>query len=487
MTRRFGMLRLLLVTGFSREARRTSGWQARLLAYIARSPMAEGPLRAYAIEPLIRMLALASNLFPSLAYQPCVRSDMPVVPEPHPKQASRHSAVSLSPAGSADDSPGLNIFGHFSREIGIGEAARSLASSCQQAGLAVTRVDVDQVFAESATRLSETMQGQEQGHDQRRPIDLFYFNADTTLAAGRHLRALGHHSGYRIGFWHWEQSALPPRFHESFAELDEVWVPSRFVHEAIAPVAPIPVITIPHAVQFRPTPGVRRSDFGLPENKCLVLVMYDFHSFQERKNPRAAIAAFRAARVAEPTLALVIKTINARHHPAERQELEESLHDLPDLTIIDAALTRQQAWDLESCCDILLSLHRAEGFGLILAEMMFLGKPVVATGWSANMDFMDESNSVPVAFRLEPLARPVGPYEAGIPWAEPDVEHAAAALRRLASDRGLAKRLGRCGQETILRTLAPEVVGNRVRQRLEIISRWFPRAGARPFQALPRH
>ena len=208
--------------------------------------------------------------------------------------------------------------------------------------------------------------------------------------------------------------------------------------------------------------------------------MYDFHSFQERKNPQAAIAAFRQAKAAEPSLGLVIKTINAQHHQRERQELQEALRDVPDVTFIDAALTRQQAWDLEMCCDILLSLHRAEGFGLILAEMMSLGKSVVATGWSANMDFMDESNSLPVAFELKPLPRSIGPYEAGVLWAEPDIDHAAAALRRLVTDRDLAARLGHHARETIHRTLDPQVVGARVRQRLDVIERWFPRVGAAP-------
>jgi len=93
---------------------------------------------------------------------------------------------------------------------------------------------------------------------------------------------------------------------------------------------------------------------------------------------------------------------------------------------------------------------------------------------------MDESNSVPVAYTLAPLQRPVGPYEAGIPWAEPDVGHAAAALRRLATDPDLAARLGRAASESIRRALAPQVVGGRVRERLDVIRKWFPRADAVP-------
>lgn len=471
-----GMVRLLLAVGFSREARRTPGWPARLVRYVARSPKAAGPWRDYAVKPWLRLLSRMARAFRGFARRRIGRDGCAVDSETPPSRTRDHSADAppAQPAGS--DTTSVNILGYFSRELGIGEAARSLARSCESAGIPVEPIDVGALFEAPAMAAAASILPRQ----RQLPIDILFYNADMMPAAARHLRALGHHSGYRIGFWHWEQPVLPRRFHEAFAEVDEIWVPSRFVHEAIAPVAPVPVVTIPHAVEFAPTPGVSRADFGLPDDKCLVLVMYDFHSFQERKNPRAAVAAFRAAKTAEPSLGLVVKTINAGQHQRERHEIEETLRGVPDVTFIDAALTRQQTWDLEACCDILLSLHRAEGFGLILAEMMLLGKPVVATGWSANMDFMDESNSVPVAFALAPLPQPVGPYEAGIPWAEPDIDHAAAALRRLAADRDLAARLGRAASESIRRTLAPQVVGGRVRERLDVIRRWFPRAGAVP-------
>lgn len=473
---RLGMARLLLTVGLSREARLTPGWLARLLHAIADWPMAAGPLRACrdaAVLPLTRLLPHAARLLPGLGYRPCPRHEAAVGSAPAPKQPPRELAASPPPGTPGPDAPGVNVLGYFGRELGIGEAARSLAGSCEAADIPVTRIDVGELFEGSPIAADSSQR-------RHHAIDVLCYNADIALAAARHLRAVGHRSGYRVGLWHWEQPVLPQRFHDAFAEVDELWVPSTFIQEAVGPVAPVPVVRIPHAVRFAPTPGVRRAAFGLPEDKRLVLVMYDFHSFQERKNPRAAVAAFRLAKAAEPSLGLVVKTINAQHHHRERQELEEALRDLTDVTFIDAALTRQQAWDLEMCCDILLSLHRAEGFGLILAEMMYLGKSVVATGWSANMDFMDESNSVPVAFELRPLPRPIGPYEAGIPWAEPDVAHAAAALRRLVTDPDLAARLGHNARETIRQKLDPQVVGARIRERLDVVRRWFPRARAAP-------
>lgn len=472
-----GMARLLLTMGSSPEARRTSGWLARLLRVVAQKPMAKGPLRVgrdAVVGGLERLVAGAAWMAPSLAYRPARRVDGEALPASRITPGGRH-AVSPSRAPGAAVPP-VTIVGYFNRELGIGEAARSLAHACREGGITVEPIDVDELL--DAGRAG----GRTPGPAPRDPrsIDILCVNADTTPAAARSLRAIGHHAGYRIGLWHWEQPVLPPRFHEAFAEVDEIWAPSTFVHRAIASVAPVPVVTIPHAIRFAPTPGVGRAVFGLPDDKCLVLVMYDFHSVQERKNPQAALAAFLLAKAAEPALGLVIKTINAGYHPRERQELHALLRDVADVTVVDAALSRQQTWDLERCCDMLLSLHRAEGFGLILAEMMYLGKPVVATGWSANMDFMDDTNSVPIAYELVPLARPIGPYDAGVPWAEPDVEQAAAALRRLANDRDLAARLGRNARETIHRTLDPAVVGARIRERLGVIARWFPGAGAVP-------
>ena len=215
-----------------------------------------------------------------------------------------------------------------------------------------------------------------------------------------------------------------------------------------------------------------RERFGLERSRQLVLVMFDFFSFQERKNPQAAIAAFRLAAKTSPSLGLVVKTHNGAARPEKLAELRECLRDLPHVTFIDHVLTRQQTWDLESCCDILLSLHRAEGFGLGPAEMMYLGKPVVATGWSANMDFMDADNSMPVRYELAPLAETIGPYDAGPVWAEADIEHAAWCLSRLADDPGLAERIGARARDTIRRKLDPLVVGRQVAERLETIRRW---------------
>ena len=234
------------------------------------------------------------------------------------------------------------------------------------------------------------------------------------------------------------------------------------------------MVKIPLALEFSPSPNVQRATFGLPEDKTLVLVMYDFLSYQYRKNPQAALNAFRLAAGKRSDAVLILKTINSEHRSEARVKLAREVSDMKNVVFIDDFLTRQQTWDLQSCCDILLSLHRAEGFGLALAEMMYLGKPVIGTGWSANMDFMTPDNSIPVRYMLKPLEQAVGVYPAGQLWAEADVEHAAKSLQRLLDDPQLRREIGARAAQDIRTQLSPAAVGELVRERLSLINYWHP-------------
>ena len=370
----------------------------------------------------------------------------------------------LSPAN------GFNLIGYLSAELGLGEAARSLASACVATKIPFSAIDV----GFQSSNLQRDTRIQTQAISRHFPIDLIYVNADQTAATTDYLDRKHHRGRYRIGFWHWEQPRLPDSALGAFAHVDEIWVPSTFVHDAVAPFSPVPVVKIPHALEFSPSPGLTRRQFNLPDDKLLALLMYDFHSYQYRKNPQAALAAFRLAAGSNPNTALVVKTINSQHHADARAELQSSVADLPNVIFIDDFLTRQQTWDLQSCCDVLISLHRAEGFGLAPAEMMYLGKPVVATGWSANMDFMTAENSIPVRYQLKRLEEAVGVYPAGQYWAEADVEHAAEGLSQLFASPELRQKMGQQAAADIRRQLSPQAVGALVKERLSLLGFWYP-------------
>ncbi len=365
----------------------------------------------------------------------------------------------------ADDSAairGVNLVAYIKAESGVGEAARCWAKAASAACIPYSLLDVGYQNPNPQRDASVVAAAVGETFD----VDLLYVNADQSLATLAYVGRVKPPARITIGFWHWEQPELPLRYMGAFDGLTEVWTPSAFVHDAVARVSPIPVFKVPHAIEFSVSPGSGRAAFGLPADRFLVLVMYDFHSYVQRKNPLAAIEAFARAFPGKSGATLVLKTVNADNYAHDYAMLKTAIDSRFEVVCIDRFLTRQEIFDLENCCDCMLSLHRAEGFGLGLAEMMYLGKPVVATGWSGNMEFMTPMNSFPVEYELKKLAGADGAYEAGQEWAEADIGHAAACLRRLVDDAALVREVGARGAATMRDQFSPLAIGKRYRKRL---------------------
>jgi len=190
-----------------------------------------------------------------------------------------------------------------------------------------------------------------------------------------------------------------------------------------------------------------RAAFGLPADAVIVLVAFNLASSFARKNPLAAIAAFRQAFGDRADRLLMVKIGNPAHAPGDFGAIEAAVAGARNIRVETRTLPAAEAHALTLAADIVLSLHRSEGFGLVPAEAMLLGRPVIATGWSGNMTFMDDECAALIRYRLVPARDPRGVYAvAGASWAEPDIAHAAEWLRRLADDPGLRARLGEAGR-----------------------------------------
>lgn len=363
---------------------------------------------------------------------------------------------------------GINIIGYLKSELGVGESARLCTASAEAASISHSLVDFN---VDCSSRADDDRLSHKISNRNPHRVNLFHINADQVPRAFACLGDAFFKDHYNIGFWHWELPEFPDEWTPSFAFLHEIWVPSQFVMNAVSAKSPLPVVRMPHAVALGVSPDVSRTDMGLPEGKFLFLMMYDMHSFQSRKNPHAVVEAFSKAFPQAKDTALVIKTMNTHTYPREWAELEAVLSDTPGITIINKMLTRQEVYDLESLCDCFASLHRSEGFGLGLAESMYLGKPVIGTNWSGNVDFMNEKNSCPVDYELVELKRDFGPYAKGQHWAEPDTEHAAWFMRKLVEDADFRTRIAEAGRQTIRTEFSHEAVGELYRKRLAIISR----------------
>ncbi len=365
---------------------------------------------------------------------------------------------------------GLNVVGFMTADLGIGESARGMVRAADAAQLPTALIDLK---LNVKTSRGDRSYAERLVADPDQPVSVFHLDPPAA-------RDIDHHHGkrfragrYNIGYWAWELPEFPDAWVTYCEYFDEIWCPSDFVREAIAMQSPVPVLTMPHAITVTPPSesiNQLRARFDLPPDRLLFLFLYDLNSYSPRKNPTAVIEAFRRSGLAAEGAALVIKTHGAKGNEADLAALRDAVSDMAETRLIAETLSRADLTALESACDVFVSLHRSEGFGFAVAECMALGKPVIATDWSATAEFLNATNGCPVRSQLIELEQNVGPYAKGQRWAEPDVAHAAAEMRRLAADPALRTRLGEAARHTVKQRFAPQVIGARYRRRLEAIA-----------------
>ncbi len=250
---------------------------------------------------------------------------------------------------------------------------------------------------------------------------------------------------YIIGNWAWELPDVPPDWRLGMPFVHEIWGPSAFTAEAVRQIAgDTPVRIVPYPVALRgPAVGPRVPRTDRP---FTVLFIFNMASSFARKNPLAVIAAFCKAFGNDVSARLIVKTSNGEVLPAGISSIRESIGTARNIVLIDRTMAAGQIEALYRESDVVISLHRSEGFGLTLAEAMLRGLPVVATDWSGNVDFVNAENGIPIPFRLIAAEDPQGIYHhPSTMWADADVEAAAQALRRLRGEPGLAQTLGKAG------------------------------------------
>jgi glycosyltransferase involved in cell wall biosynthesis len=251
---------------------------------------------------------------------------------------------------------------------------------------------------------------------------------------------------YTIGYWFWEVDPLPASMHAAFNHVDEVWAATEYMAQIFRAAGRKPVFTVPLPLPApQPTSTLSREQLGLPPargNRFVFLFIYDFLSVLERKNPLGAIEAFCAAFAPDEGPVLVLKSISGHRCVPQLERVRRAAAHRPDIIIRDGYVSPDEKNALLAACDCYVSLHRAEGLGLTLAEAMALGKPAIATGYSGNRHFMSDENSFLVEYSLASASGDYGPYPAGARWAEPSVDHAARLMRAVYEHPEEAARRG---------------------------------------------
>ena len=338
---------------------------------------------------------------------------------------------------------GLAVAGELSRISGLGEGARLMLRALDRLQIAHWAMDVSGHLPAAGSGTPATHAAVPPAgvplvvHVNAPLLPLVLLRLPRDLLVGRRV----------IGYWAWELPDVPPDWRAGARFVHEVWVPSAFTAAAFERVLPGRVRVVPHPLAIAPPEPATldRGAFGWPTDAVVVLVSANLASSFERKNPLGAVAAFRAAFGNRRDRLLILKIGNPDHFPADFARITEAVADAPNIRIDTQPYPAAVAHALTAMADIVLSLHRSEGFGLVLAEAMLLGKPVVATGWSGNMAFMDEASAALVDYRLVAAVDARQVYY-GSHWAEPDQGGAVAHLRRLADDAAARASLGAAGQ-----------------------------------------
>jgi glycosyltransferase involved in cell wall biosynthesis len=333
--------------------------------------------------------------------------------------------------------PGINVIGSADGVSGIGEDARALSDVLHAAGVPYAIFNVRY----PAEIVTTAQSGREARFADRPifPVNVFCLPAFETarlkLAHGENLFA----GRYNVGYWPWELSSLPSSWRFAFDLVDEIWASSRFLIDVYQRLTAKPVVYMPPHVGVADIVPFDRESLGLSRSDVIFLCMFDFNSYIARKNPLAAIDAFRMAfRVGGPER-LLIKTISGHANPRALLELQRYIADDERITLIDGGLTRSEICGLLQGVDGYVSLHRSEGFGRIIAEAMLLGTPVIATDWSGSASFLNAATGLPVACTLRRVRADEYIYSDGSVWAEPSVEDAARKMQAVRHDpHGLA-------------------------------------------------
>jgi glycosyltransferase involved in cell wall biosynthesis len=355
----------------------------------------------------------------------------------------RKASAALAPRKSTSPPAttlGIAVVGELSRASGLGEGARLMLRALRELGIPSHPMDIGPLLPGHRPVLpSPGCSAPPPGyalvfHINPELLPLILLRLPRSLTRGRRV----------IGYWAWELPVAPAHWRSGARFVHEAWAGSRFTAAALEPILPgrVRVVPYPVALGFAPAES-DRAGFELPAEAVVVLVSVNLASSFERKNPFGAVRAFQTAFGDRPDRILVLKTGNPDHFPAESARLFSAIKDAPNVRLITDPLSATDSLALIASADIVLSLHRSEGYGLVIAEAMLHAKPVIATGWSGNMDFMDETNSIPIPYHLVPVSDRRGVYNVpGAVWAEPDVTFAARQLSRRADDAVARQALG---------------------------------------------
>ena len=375
-------------------------------------------------------------------------------------------ALTRQAKGNGPERPmGINLYGDRLAGTGLSMSVRTLISEFEAAGIPYSFHQVDE-------KEGKVVDGPETATDYA--VNVFHLQPPVWAYFALHMDRESTDTHYNIAHWAWETPTLPEEWVPAADYFDEIWTPSAFVARAIRRSCPKKKVRVmPHGIceENAEVPAaegrtVTRLRYGIPSGAFTAMLLYDGRSSTVRMaGIRAYLSAFPSG---EEGACLIVK--GKYFERSDRKRIERLTGNRRDIRFVDGELSYEETQSLIAASDVLISLHRAEGFGLPVAEAMRAGVVPLATDYSATKEIMNADSGMPVAYRLLKTGHSYGVYRRGTVWAEPDEADAAEKLARLKADPALLHRLSEAARERVVRQLSAKRIGGRIRRVLDRIA-----------------
>lgn len=345
--------------------------------------------------------------------------------------------------------PGFNVIGYASTENGIGVTTRNFIRLLLQHNCPLAIYDMN---AGNLSDRGYSRYAVKSICDLPHAINFFILPARDAVQFifPEVFRQIFQAEKFNVFLPVWELDVLPNLWVKALAFYDLIVSYSDFVGSTCRKYLPRkPIIAAEHPLYLPASSKIFRK-FRLPKFATVFIFSFEPRSDVQRKNPYAVIRAFKLAFKTVGNVRLVIKINSAyadcdyiRHVRRIRQMCGKDKR----IRLITAACSYADVLSLYRQCDVFVSLHRAEGFGLGPMEAMMMGKPVIATGWSGNMSYMNSRNACLVNYKLIPAKGNLKFYRRSFVgkrarWAEPSIRDAARWMRRLVQNPDVRRKIG---------------------------------------------
>lgn len=357
----------------------------------------------------------------------------------------------------------VNYHANFSKTSGISEAARANFAALKDGYFPANQIN----YIENKRQLIKENNDLRISTDDN-IINIYHININdiSCFLLNNHIPTSI--NIYNIAYWAWEFNKLPEEFIELLPLFDEIWVPSSFCQNVFASYSFKPVIKIPHLIEaIEIEESKPKTEL---QNKFVFLSIFDSLSTPERKNTDGLINCFLETFSNNPNIVLVLKTVNLEKNKRLYKELLEKTKNHNSIILINENYTKKELIQLIDSCHSYVSLHRAEGFGLTLAEAMLKNKIVIGTGYSGNLEFMNNQNSFLVNYQLMTKDKDSGFIKKGYEYAEPDIENSKKVLKFVYDNYNNIEDIRIKAKLTIENSFSKKAIGNLMCSRLSKIS-----------------